>query len=77
MMPPTCAVCPASLHEGRELTEFALVYFQGNFTYPVGWVGHPPNAVWFCTDHAPLAEGLTGLPAGEALEEIRQRMARS
>ncbi|WP_406291631.1 hypothetical protein [Embleya sp. NBC_00896] len=40
-----------------------------------GWKGHPSNAVWFCSDHVPLTEGLIDLPVSAALERIRDTPA--
>ncbi|WP_406291502.1 hypothetical protein [Embleya sp. NBC_00896] len=40
-----------------------------------GWVGHPANAVWFCSDHVSLTEGLTDLPVSAALGRIRDTPA--
>ncbi len=70
-MPPMCVVCPRKPRGGKPLPEFTLVYFRATRTYDDEWEGHPENAVWFCNDHAHLAEGLTHLTAAEALERIR------
>ncbi|WP_338895979.1 hypothetical protein WBG99_09950 [Streptomyces sp. TG1A-60] len=77
MMPPMCVVCPPAPYSRRPFEEFTLVHFRETRTYDEDWVGHPENAVWFCADHAPLVEGLTGLTADEALERIGQRTTRS
>ncbi|MBE4735488.1 MULTISPECIES: hypothetical protein [Streptomyces] len=73
MMPPMCAVCPDTPHADKPLSRFTLVYFRATRTYDDDWVGHPENAVWFCDDHAHLAEGLTDLTAPEALARIPAR----
>ncbi|MFF4947955.1 hypothetical protein ACWC2K_37005 [Streptomyces chattanoogensis] len=71
MMPPKCDACgPSATREGNGADEFTLVYFRPTVDYPDDWAGHPENAVWFCSAHLPLAEGLTGLTALEAMRRI-------
>ncbi|MFE1949306.1 hypothetical protein ACFW9D_02425 [Streptomyces sp. NPDC059524] len=50
------------------------MYFKATTTYPDDWAGHPENCEWFCPTHLPLTEGLTDLPAGEAMKLIRARL---
>ena len=73
MMPPMCAVCPPDPHGTGPLEKFTLVYFRATHAahaYDEGWVGHPENAVWFCDEHARLADRLKDLTAVEALERL-------
>lgn len=71
MMPPSCDVCRRPFkHSGFEYEDFTLVNFRPTRTYPDDWAGHPDHCVWFCPSHLPLSEGLTHLPAGEALALI-------
>ncbi|MFI7006328.1 hypothetical protein [Streptomyces sp. NPDC050145] len=43
-------------------------------TYPDDWAGHPENCEWFCPAHLPLTEGLTHLPALEAMRLIQAKV---
>jgi len=38
-----------------------------------GFVGHPPYAGWFCSDHLERAEELTHLTLPEAMEILRRQ----
>ncbi|MEV0009711.1 hypothetical protein AB0M10_24370 [Streptomyces sp. NPDC051840] len=71
MMPPNCDICrvPSKI-SGSDPSDFTLVEFRPARTYPEDWTGHPEHCVWFCSTHLPLAEGLTHLPALEALRQI-------
>ncbi|MFG3252731.1 hypothetical protein [Streptomyces sp. NPDC048172] len=75
MMPPNCALCrvPPQLSE-FESKDFTLVYFRSTVTYPDDWAGHPENAEWFCPTHLPLTEGLTHLPALDAMRLITAKL---
>ncbi|MFF6784338.1 hypothetical protein [Streptomyces sp. NPDC012510] len=73
MKPPMCLFCLYPPRGDRKSERFTLVYFRQTVE-PDDWEGHPENAVWFCDDHAPLAEGLTGLTADEAMRQIWNRI---
>lgn len=78
MKPPHCFVCTRSLDDipkDDDLDDhFTLVYFATDGPLPheqqLGWTGHPHNAVWFCSEHAPLAEDRRHLSVFQALAEI-------
>lgn len=81
MRPPHCWVCDLNLEDitGDLWDNFALIYFgkteadKFGPSDPVGgvtFVGHPRNAVWFCTDHAPRARDYEDMPVKEALAAI-------
>lgn len=72
MMPPSCDICRVPPgHSVFEYGDFTLVSFRPTRTYPDDWAGHPAHCVWFCPSHLPLSEGLTHLPAMEALARIQ------
>lgn len=80
MKPPRCFVCSVSIRatpwaKARHFSDFTLVRFGRALAHRPGWVGHPANAVWFCSDHVSLTEGLTDLPVSAALGRIRDTPA--
>lgn len=75
MRPPFCAICFVSFRDsGFEYEAFTLVRFRPTRTYPQDWDGHPEHCEWFCPSHLHLTEGLTHLPAAEALTHIRTNL---
>jgi hypothetical protein len=42
----------------------------------IGLVGHPHNAVWFCTDHVRLGREHENMPVKEALAAISKLLGR-
>ncbi|TXS74512.1 hypothetical protein EAO76_16305 [Streptomyces sp. sk2.1] len=71
MMPPFCVICRVPYQRsGFDYEDFTLVGFRPTRTYPDDWAGHPEHCEWFCPSHLPLTEGLTHLPAAEALARI-------
>lgn len=76
MMPPSCDICRVPpRHSSFEYKDFTLVSFRPTETYPDDWAGHPAHCVWFCPSHLPLSEGLTHLPALEALARIQANLS--
>lgn len=74
-MPPKCIACAISATGRHKPSDnFTVVYFRPTVDYPDDWTGHPENAEWFCTEHLPLAEGLTDLSALEAIDQIRAQL---
>ncbi|MBO2457591.1 hypothetical protein [Actinomadura violacea] len=80
MMPPFCSICGVSARDdGLPSSEFKLVRFaltpeeqaQQEELNRSGWVGHPPELMWFCLEHAPAAEALSHLHWREATEKLR------
>ena len=81
-MPPRCFVCGRDLHQvpdGEDLwSHFTLVQFGLDDAEraleqerdATGWTGHPTGAVWFCREHAGLAEARVGMHWRAALEAI-------
>ncbi len=72
MMPPLCCIC----HEDFESNEGRLIYFVETEDDKIankrlrqpGFVGHPPNAFWFCAKHYPAAKELSNLTKTEAFK---------
>lgn len=80
MMPPECALCEKSIRNSDG--EFELVYFKETKEdeewhkragEEPGFVGHPPNAVWFCKEHHKEAEKLENKTKTEALKILREK----
>ena len=62
MKPPLCYLCMATLSTKRQ---FFLVNFKkekDQKDMPPGYLGHPPNQVWFCKDHYKYPETQKHLP---------------
>ncbi|MBQ1050609.1 hypothetical protein KBX50_19290 [Micromonospora sp. C51] len=79
MLPPRCHVChlePAQSTLGGARSEFVLVYFADAVNPPPGRVGHPPGAVWFCGEHAPLGVEREHLGSESALRDIDTELGR-
>ncbi|MEG3636656.1 hypothetical protein [Micromonospora palythoicola] len=79
MLPPRCHVChlePARPPLGDMRSDFVLVYFADAVNPPPGWVGHPPGAVWFCGEHAPLGADREHLGSESALRDIDIKLGR-
>ncbi len=78
-MPPECIACAMSATGKRNTSSdtCTVVYFRSTVGHPDDWTGHPENAEWFCTQHLPLAEGLTDLSALEAIDQIRTQLTHS
>ncbi|GAA2641026.1 hypothetical protein GCM10010399_88420 [Dactylosporangium fulvum] len=74
-----CHVCGLDLWavSGPVDEHFVLVHFGGDAPVPEGWVGHPPNAVWFCREHASVALERAAMPYQAALAEIDAVVGRS
>ncbi len=76
MRPPNCDLChdDCNAHEG-------LLYFaederskewHARSAAEPGFVGHPPDAGWFCDTHLAAARELTHLPRSEAIARLRE-----
>lgn len=74
MMPPECEIC----HERFFGAEGGLIYFARDARAQEwhdrqkeeGFVGHPPEAVWFCGTHYPAAQELEHLTRSEAMSQL-------
>ena len=76
-MPPICAICRKDF---RDSNEGGLVYFRKTKEgkefeekCEKGFVGHHPDAAWFCGDHIEEARKLKNLTIDEALEKLRKK----
>ena len=74
MRPPICAICGK-----REKCK--LIYFKETKedkewyrrAQKEGFVGHPPNAEWFCDEHYPDAAKLAHLTLKEAMAILERK----
>ncbi len=74
MMPPICCICD----EDFEPDVGGLIYFTEEENDKIankrlsqpGYVGHPPNAFWFCEKHYPEAKKLSHLTKTEAFNTL-------
>ena len=77
MMPPLCCIC----HKSFESSEGGLIYFTEDEDDKIanerlnqpGFVGHPPNAFWFCEKHYPSANKLSNLTKKEAFKVLKKQ----
>ncbi len=75
MMPPICQIC-----KEKFLEKGGLVYFeeteddkiQNERLRQPGFVGHPPNAFWFCENHFTEAQKLQNLNKHEAFKILNE-----
>ena len=73
MRPPECALCGRT-DEGTGLVGFRLDDAAREWharARSEGFVGHPPDEEWFCSEHRPMAEALSHLTSSEALAALR------
>lgn len=78
MKPPICEFCDDDF---RSDDTGGLLYFTRDAhaqewhdrQREEGFVGHPPEAAWFCGVHYPAAEKLTHLSLSEAMQELRKQ----
>lgn len=76
MKPPVCEVCGDDFR--MDASNGRLVYFvrtPGDVEWYArsrkeGFVGHPPNAAWFCEKHYKIAITLTHLTLEDALRRF-------
>ncbi len=82
MKPPMCELCSSGFDlSDPELGD--LLYFKKTASDKAwykkaeepGFVGHPPNAAWFCGDHIKKAKELLDFPLGEALQQMRSELS--
>jgi len=74
-MPPICCICD----EDFEPNEGGLIYFKEDEDNKIankrlrqpGFVGHPPNAFWFCEKHYTAAKKLDHLTKKEAFKVLK------
>ncbi|GAB4314975.1 MAG: hypothetical protein Kow0069_16600 [Promethearchaeota archaeon] len=78
--PPICAICG----ERFDPSQGALIYFRRTAAdeewherrrREPGFVGHPPEAEWFCGKHARRASELSNLTIGEAFGVLRREFS--
>jgi len=77
MMPPLCCICDKDF----EPNEGGLIYFMEDEADKIanerlrqpGFVGHPPNAFWFCEKHYPAAKELSYLTKKEAFMILKDK----
>ncbi|MCB1175467.1 MAG: hypothetical protein KDK39_17965 [Leptospiraceae bacterium] len=76
MKPPICAICDSDFdpNEGDLIffKETAADKIQNERLAQPGFSGHPPNAVWFCARHLPLALRFQDRTLQQALVAIRE-----
>ncbi|MBN2441100.1 MAG: hypothetical protein JXJ04_07130 [Spirochaetales bacterium] len=78
MQPPICFLCDKDFRHSEG--EGGLIYFAltekdkewHNKQREKGFVGHPPEAAWFCGDHYPEAKKLGSLTRPEAMKKLRE-----
>jgi hypothetical protein len=78
MKPPICDVCFKEFHPDKE---GALVYFKETekgreferMAREEGMTGHPPDAEWYCGEHAHEAKKLVHLTLDEASEILKKK----
>ena len=78
MRPPICDICGKSFDPDKE---GELLYFKETEksrefekkAEEEGFVGHPPNAAWFCGEHLEHARKLSHLTLDEALEILMKK----
>jgi hypothetical protein len=76
MIPPICEICYRKFNPDKEGD---LVYFKKTKkgeefeekAKEEGFVGHPPDATWFCGDHLEEAKKLTHLTIDEAVGMLK------
>lgn len=77
MRPPICEVCEKGMRENEDCK---LIYFKKSekdlkwdekASQP-GYVGHPPYAGWFCSEHLERAEELAHLTLPEAMKILNK-----
>ena len=76
MMPPLCCICNKDFGPN----EGGLIYFTEDEDDKIanerlsqpGFVGHPPNAFWFCGKHYPAAKELSNLTKKEAFKILKK-----
>eukprot|EP00762_Andalucia_godoyi_P001232 ANDGO_04931.mRNA.1 hypothetical protein len=80
MIPPCCYVCHKTLRESSHgVSDFELIKFrespegksfaEKSQQHP-GFVGHNPDAVWFCREHAAAARDLQDQEWSSAKDKI-------
>ena len=75
--PPICEVCDKRIGEDEEC---GLVYFKkrpsdlewDKKASQPGFVGHPPYAAWFCSEHLEKAKALEHLTISEAMQKLKE-----
>jgi len=81
MRPPMCALCHADLNQGGGLLHFALderaQAWHTKADASPSFVGHPPEAEWFCAKHVEAARALLHLSRTDALTQLRAEGGRS
>ncbi len=81
MKPPICIICYREFFDEQDEQKGGLVYFKKrksdqkweNEMRKEGFVGHPPFAEWFCSDHYESAKELDHFTITEALEILRNK----
>ncbi|OQY02746.1 MAG: hypothetical protein B6I20_06550 [Bacteroidetes bacterium 4572_117] len=77
MMPPICCICDEDFEPGKG----GLIYFVEDEEDKIanqrlrqpGFVGHPPNAFWFCAKHYTKAKKISHLTKHEAFSILKQK----
>jgi hypothetical protein len=85
MKPPICIICYKEFFDELDEEKGGLVYFEKRKSderwedemRKEGFVGHPPFAEWFCTEHYETAKVLKDLTIDEALKILREKHNRS
>jgi hypothetical protein len=78
MKPPICELCDKDFR--RSETAGGIIYFSLSADDKAwhdkqreeGFVGHPPEAAWFCGDHYEEAKKLSSLTLPEAMKKLRE-----
>jgi hypothetical protein len=78
MEPPICALCGKDFRHSEN--EGGLVYFSmtekdkawHDRQREKGFIGHPPEAAWFCGEHYEEAKKLSHLTRPGAMKRLRE-----
>lgn len=77
MQPPICEICGERFSEGGDLLYFERTAKDEEWYVMAeqpGFVGHPPNAAWFCDKHLAAAKNLTHVHLTAAVTAIRKSL---
>ena len=76
MKPPVCSICQKRFFEGGGLVRFKETeedkLFNKRFEQK-GFVGHPTNVFWFCSEHIEEAMEYQDLTKIEAFKILKKR----
>ena len=81
MKPPICIICYSEFFDELDEEISGLIYFEKRASdkkwedvmRKEGFIGHPPYAEWFCSEHYESAKELTHLTIDEALKILKEK----